>query len=158
MKKFASKTAAFLVVVFVAMMVIAPILTWMGKFPPFYATLGMTAEGIQVYLDPLGWSVLFGMIAYFLLALERGLDIGAAAFWVEMKDFARQKKMDAGQVQKVSVERGGFFSSTTSTVETEKGFYRVIGDVGSVLKGEPAWVLNGRTLLVAGEKFSLIKG
>lgn len=46
------------------------------------------------------------------------------------------KRVDLGKVQRVSVEQGGFFSNTMSTIETEKGIYRVLGDVGSVTKGE----------------------
>ncbi|MDE5179101.1 hypothetical protein [Vibrio fluvialis] len=45
-------------------------------------------------------------------------------------------RVDLGKVQSVSVEQGGVLGNTMSTIETEKGIYRVFGDVGSVEKGE----------------------
>lgn len=46
-------------------------------------------------------------------------------------------KTSIGSVQRVYVDRGGLFDNTISTIETDKGIFRVNGDVGSVHKGTP---------------------
>lgn len=45
------------------------------------------------------------------------------------------KQVELGTVMSASVETGGFLGTTTSTIETEKGIYRVLGDIGSIEKG-----------------------
>jgi hypothetical protein len=55
----------------------------------------------------------------------------------EIQNKEAQKSIPLGKVITSKVERGGSFSSPTSTIETERGFYRVDGDVGSVDKGVP---------------------
>ncbi|CCO48446.1 hypothetical protein VIBNISOn1_530015 [Vibrio nigripulchritudo SOn1] len=45
------------------------------------------------------------------------------------------ERVELGKVQSASVENGGFLGTTTSTIETEKGIYRVLGDIGSIEKG-----------------------
>jgi hypothetical protein len=45
------------------------------------------------------------------------------------------KRVELGIVQSASVENGGFLGTTISTIETDKGIYRVLGDIGSIEKG-----------------------
>ncbi|WP_070962208.1 hypothetical protein [Vibrio sonorensis] len=45
------------------------------------------------------------------------------------------KRVALGKVQCASVDNGGFLGTTTSTIETDKGIYRVLGDIGSIEKG-----------------------
>lgn len=52
---------------------------------------------------------------------------------------AANKRIDLGKVQRATVDSGGLLGllgTTISTIETEKGIYRVFGDIGTVDKGE----------------------
>lgn len=46
------------------------------------------------------------------------------------------KRIELGKVQHATVDSGGLLGTTISTIETEKGIYRVFGDIGTVDKGE----------------------
>lgn len=49
-----------------------------------------------------------------------------------------RKRVCCGTVYSIEVERGGFFTSDVSQINTTTGSYRVRGDVGSVNTGEIA--------------------
>lgn len=66
---------------------------------------------------------------------EELLDYGTAAKIKSSNVTSSRERQDLGRVNFVNVERG-FLSPTISTITTDKGTYRVKGDVKSVDKGE----------------------
>jgi hypothetical protein len=80
-----------------------------------------------------------GGILSILALLQKRAEHGSfrSASKADKAEFKKiNKRIDLGKVQQISVEQGGFLGNTMSTIETDKGIYRVFGDVGSVAKGE----------------------
>ena len=84
-----------------------------------------------------------------------------------MTEFDNKKREEAykpiflGKVISSRVEYGGCFSSPTSTIETESGYYRVAGDIGSIEKGTAICKVKAKNALYIGlpsnnRKFLLI--
>lgn len=79
----------------------------------------------------------------FLMPSKTLLKLSKFPSWHELYEYEENQRKIAnkpiplGSVVTVTIQQGCFFSSSTSTIETERGFYRVYGDVGSVDRGVP---------------------
>lgn len=86
---------------------------------------------------------LFAFVIFFVMPSAKLARLSKFDSWTELSKHDEKQRKEAekpiplGKVITSKVERGGSFSSPTSTIETEQGFYRVDGDVGSVEKGVP---------------------
>ncbi|NAP32620.1 hypothetical protein [Pseudomonas syringae] len=59
------------------------------------------------------------------------------------------KTMDLGKLKNVTVNAGGFLSTTTTTLETETGFYVVYGRPGTIPSGSTVRLV-GNTIVIDG--------
>lgn len=154
-------------VVFAILGFALPVLTWTGTIPSLYVLLdtgGMTGDGLFVrfflaFFGGAAWLPVCATGAYLCEILARRIDLGSTKFWAmirEERKNSQEKKKSIGFAQRVSVEPGGFLGSDISTIETESGFYRVFGDVGTVKKGVEVWLLGKQWLLIDGKKEKFI--
>lgn len=56
-----------------------------------------------------------------------------------------------GYVENIEVHKGGFLSSTTTSIKTEKGIFQVYGDIGSIEFAKMVYSLNNK--LAIGESW-----
>ncbi|MBD0788139.1 hypothetical protein HUO09_17430 [Vibrio sp. Y2-5] len=118
----------------------SPISNWtpyIGNF--LFDNFGITASS-EVHLNLFIHFVVWITIALVIVKFKERAWYGSfnavnAAYELELRQAAFRSSI--GNVLHVHVDRGSFFTNTISTIETEQGIYRVVGDVGSVQKGLP---------------------
>lgn len=72
-----------------------------------------------------------------------------------------KRRVDLGRLTSSSVDRGGFLSSSISTITTDQGDFRVYGDVGSLVYGELVFMRDGYVwvgVVTQNRKYRMVGG
>ena len=122
--------------------------------------------GLPSFIETIQWLML--NIVCFALSITPAIHCAKLSRYTSYREMqtqeARERALESkpvvlGKVISARVERGGSFSSPTSTIETETGYYRVKGDIGTINKGTTIRKVHGNIfigLVSNGRKYQLI--